>query len=152
MTLTDEQRAKVDALVAEKVMGCKFYNVPSNDGIRQTQIVHPGETPYNGATEVSWDRWIRAWTIGVLPKYTTSGDAMLEVIEKMKSTHHYYELSRAYQDGDDHMAAFLMDHETGDGEVSIEWAKTAPEAICLASLSAVDVDWRAELGVKKEAE
>lgn len=107
-----EEGRDLDALVAEKVMGWKYY--PASAGTMQ---------PINPPYWINPDRQsldaIEDWP----PSYSTDIDAAWEVVEKLAGTFRLeYE---KYSD---------WDCELGLGSAH---AKTAPLAICLAALKAV---------------
>jgi hypothetical protein len=176
MTLTDEQRAKVDALVGAKVMGLDVRGMHQcyqcegcwdvDDDLAWTGSGHERIRPVyrvgEGWTPEPDERIIfgcPAHSLGVVPEYTTSGDAMLEVIRRVLDLR-WDEDHPLYRGG-------MTDYKTqynpykGVWTVTFNWSDNRPVsethadlvvASALASLSAVGVDWRAELGVKKEAE
>jgi hypothetical protein len=157
MTLTDEQRAKVDALVAEKVMGWKWFAFP--DLARCMLLPMPKDEPRwepdSGWRVKSWPHGFAADTSEC--NYTTSGDAMLEVIEKMRAKKYAVRIETNRFECDDLVSIWSNDdHPDGGASNGRSGDPRRPETIplhvCLASLSAVGVDWRAELGVKEEAE
>jgi hypothetical protein len=123
MTLTDEQRAKVERLIAEHLFGWIKW---------RSQLGSEYFGPEYGSHRDP-------------PPYTTSGDAMLEVIEKMRTRPgefpdfiHALQLRAGVSDFKS-IAGWLF----GEADVSLE--------VALAALSAVGVDWRAECGVKEES-
>jgi hypothetical protein len=129
MTLTDEQRAKVEVMVHTSVMGYTY--APDHNGEGRW---HDGE---GNRCAIGHD----------VPPYTTSGDAMLEVIEKMRERNLLYSISPS-GDATEQWRCVVWN----DGNKEYVYAPTMQEAVCLAALSAVGVDWRAELVVKEVAE
>jgi hypothetical protein len=169
MTPTDEQRAKVEALIGAKVMGLDVRGMHQcyqcegcwdvDDDLAWTGSGHERVRPVyrvgEGWTPEPDERIIfgcPAHSLGVLPEYTTSGDAMLEVIEKMRAND--WDFRHEACAGRVELAEFAKWDEVYKDEYMkfCADAPTMPLAVCLASLSAVGVDWRAELGVKEEAE
>jgi hypothetical protein len=201
MTLTDEQRAKVEALIGAKVMGLDVRGMHQcyqcegcwdvDDDLAWTGSGHERVRPVyrvgEGWTPEPDERIIfgcPAHSLGVVPEYTTSGDAMLEVEERVSNLAVYngqivehrttdgccsrqtglclkelYTLALLRITNPD-MPEFEMttmgenNHVRRTFRTDELWnlLHATPLQRCLASLSAVGVDWRAELGVKEEAE
>jgi hypothetical protein len=198
MTLTDEQRAKVDALVGAKVMGLDVRGMHQcyqcegcwdvDDDLAWTGSGHERVRPVyrvgEGWTPEPDERIIfgcPSHTLGVVPEYTSSGDAMLEVEERVDLLARFrgqiveHRPSSSEQLGiplrEDYMLALLRitnptmpefevttmawnNHVRRTFRTDELWnlLHATPLQRCLAALSAVGVDWRAELGVKEEAE
>jgi hypothetical protein len=166
MTLTDEQRAKVEALIGAKVMGLDVRGMHQcyqcegcwdvDDDLAWTGSGHERVRPVyrvgEGWTPEPDERIIfgcPAHSLGVVPEYTTSGDAMLEVIEAFGVG--YVEIDNGWREEDGGRVGGWTVRIVSPGQEGGASAPTMQEAVALAALSAVGVDWRAELGVKEEA-
>jgi hypothetical protein len=161
MTLTDEQRAKVEELVAEKVMGWTWFAFP--DLARCMLLPMPKDEPRwepdSGWRVKSWPHGFAADTSEC--NFTTSGDAMLEVIEKMEKRCPRLVrtpiCSTCTMDASDdpHDVLDYVDESRSFAPVRRTVQASAlsmPLAVAKCALSAVGVDWRAELGVEEDAE
>jgi hypothetical protein len=157
MTLTDEQRAKVDEIVATRVMGWRrrlktdVYNLtrdPDNDDDSWLDgFTNQWYNDKDDAVAHVEDEGgcVEDYEYGWSP--TTSGDAMLEVIKKMRAND--WDFRHEACAGRVELAEFAKWDEVYKDEYMkfCADAPTMPLAVCLASLSAVGVDWRKELGI-----
>lgn len=118
---------EIDALVAEKVMGCKLYReldygVDGNYRFRcDCDGPHGSDTPHS-------DDFIRH----SIKSYSTDISAAWEVVEKFKS-----ENKSVTVDGGLYVDGYRFSAEMGH---SWTIADSAPMAICLAALKSVGVE------------
>lgn len=115
---------ELDALVAEKVMGCKVKN-------NRCGCSFPVKTDYYG-TPIGVPPHASNSPIWTLKEYSTSIEAAWEVFTKFKSDEDW-----AVGRYGDKWCVMPTDDETGEFRV---FGKTAPHAICLAALKAVGVN------------
>lgn len=114
--MTDEEMDKIDAMVAEKVMGV----TPSAPWCRCDKRHESRE-------------YCMACGFPCPSEYTRSGDAMLMVVEKMREEG--WRVAFAVDGTDPYECGFGRKENMEAG--SYETANTAPLAVCLAALAAV---------------
>jgi len=87
---TDADLDRIDAMVAEFVMGYTFRERRTANGIREVEILSPDDNAprFEPIEAVSSDHLVGAWHLGRVPQFTRDGSAMLEVVEKMLPNHH----------------------------------------------------------------
>ncbi len=119
-----------DAVVAEKVMGALWWR-SSSTGRRALFMEKPPEwfTERADGTEDRVGDWNH---YGGFASYTTSWDAMREVVEKMSGDGFAWSIYD-YVPGD--RGAFF--HAPDSGPVTHATAPTEPEAVCIAALTAL---------------
>ena len=143
-----EPGRELDALVAEKAMGYRRVDLTPEWLGREVWCFYPGDSPL---MEYSWDepsgnammhrngKDESDGTADILPSYSTDIAAAFEIVEKLRDQHMELELSvvpkgaPAYPDDAQWLAGF-----SDDGPTNQEWGATAPHAICLAALKAVE--------------
>ena len=118
MNTTVKPGRELDALVAEKVMGCKVY-VEANGNPR---CDCPGANATGPRPHASYGLYAS------LKRYSTDIAAAWEVVEKMREDGFLVALYRS-------AGAWIADTNPGYGK-----SDTAPHAICLAALRAVGED------------
>ena len=129
---------ELDAKIAEKVMGWKIYT-PTNgygDAFTLEYYSQPGEDIKIALAEV------QKWAIGKLravSKWNPSTNIAhaWEVVEKLKEDHPrwYFELHWRH---DAKYRFQITEMHVGYNNTLIDWGETAPLAICLAALKAVE--------------
>lgn len=123
---------ELDAMIAERVMGAKWEAIGDN-----------GRTLLCIGSEASGDRRNLAWrkpdqclmTLFSLPPYSTSIAAAWEVVEKMTKDGRAVFIDSAGFDPE--MWRVCVSADDPEGQLPSE-AATAPLAICLAALEAVE--------------
>lgn len=147
MTTTTLQAGReLDALVAEKVMGWQITTPIDNscdhsvgrrrDGTSARR--NWGVPPHKADEKEEWKRE------DVIPNYSTSIAAAWEVITRLWERRNEFHLSfvdgfKVDYDGREWTAGFWeVDYDAGDSWFKEATANTAPLAICLAALKAVE--------------
>jgi hypothetical protein len=120
-----EAGREMDALIAEKVMGWKWFTNPNESNIRYFRPID--KFRYGGIEADSK----KGYTLA-LPKYSTDITAALEVQEKMASLGYYFSL-------DYDLCAWTATFSNTSGKlISVNTTKSNPsEEICRAALLAV---------------
>ena len=134
-----EPGRKLDALVAEKVMGAEMVYPASGWG--------HDDTPYDSALDVVWRvKWSEQNTKEVLKSYSTDIAAAWTVVEKLEKKHRSFSLTSHDSTGAEpgyYNAMFWVGNprpaNPASGVLLGEgYHDSAPAAICLAALAAVE--------------
>lgn len=115
---------ELDAQVAEKVMGWKRDFRLSKSHSEAWRVVAEGDVTGQFIQPLSWSP-------------STSIEAAWEVVEKMQDTDRKFQIESSTGCNGKWGAVFSQYHEPF-GE-AWGWAETAPEAICLAALKAINL-------------
>lgn len=112
---------ELDALIAEKVMGWKLdYEFADSIG-----------APTVPALRDQYDEW------GMLPEFSTDISAAWQVVKRLADSGFNVTISRVL-DWRDKYECYLVKENWRDDERICKGADTAPLAICLAALKAVE--------------